>query len=203
MDIRIETSISDEQKQVFLNIIKESFRSLANKGQDCSCYRYTMQDFDDLVMANHHLFAFVGSKPVGLTSCRINTKKKYCYMVVSAIIPEFQKYGIGTMLTSRVTEICQTMGCRYILSDTDVNNIKSVRWHLKNGYRIIGYQSYSSTNYYSYIFRKDLRQKGFFVNHIYYPLRFAISYLAIHIAKKEDGSLTFVGKCINRIIKRV
>lgn len=203
MDIRIETSISDEQKQVFLKIIKESFWSLANEGQDCSCYRYTMQDFDELVMANHHLFAFVDSKPVGLTSCRIDTKQKFGYMVVSAILPEFRKYGIGTMLASRVTEDCLKMGCRYMLADTAINNIKSVRWHIKIGYKIIGYQSYSSTNYYSYIFRKDLKQRGFFINNIYYPLRFAISYLAIRIAKKEDGSLTIFGKGINRIIKRV
>lgn len=91
-----------------------------------------------------------------------------------------------------------------MMSDTSVDNIKSIDWHTnKMGFRIIGYQSYSSTNYYSYIFRKDLKQRGFFINNIYYPLRFAISYLAIRIAKKEDGSLTIIGKCVNKILKKV
>lgn len=104
MDIKIESSITDEKKQVFLDVVKESFRPLANEGHDCSCYRYTMQDFDDLVMANHHLFAFVNSIPAGLISSRFDSEKKYGYIIVIAVLPEYQKYGIGTLLAQRIID---------------------------------------------------------------------------------------------------
>ena len=74
-----------------------------------------------------------------------------------AVARNMQGQGLGTRLIREIIEIARAQGCDCVLSDTATRARSSIRAHRKAGFRIIGMESFSSTNYYSYLFRCQLK----------------------------------------------
>ena len=127
---------------------------------------------------------------------------KYAYNENLAVVPYAKRKGIGTLLLKVIEEIAITNNCDYIGSDTSIGAKSSVKWHLKNGFKIVGYKSYNTTNNYSYLFRKQLVTSKIYDNDFLCKLIFLKSYLMIRLLKKEDGNYTRVGALISSLIHK-
>ena len=77
-------------------------------------------------------------------------------------------------------------GAKYVIADTAITAFDSVTWHLQRCHcHKIGLKSFSSTNYYSYVFRRDLVPRSIFITKIIYPIMFAFSYCFTRMFKKR------------------
>ena len=100
-------------------------------------------------------------------------------------------------------------GYRYFDENTLAAATWSVRWHLKNGYRIVGYSRSVNSNSPSYTFRKqiayDLRHHPTdflwlpYIAPITARLTYAITFLATCICKKRSGELNGLGRLAKRL----
>ena len=74
-----------------------------------------------------------------------------------------------------------------MLASTAIDAKSSVNWHKKNGFRIIELQSSPSTNYYSYIFRKQLVHDPKWSNPVYCKLQYWKSAIRCRMYKLANG----------------
>ncbi len=100
-------------------------------------------------------------------------------------------------------------GYRYMVGNTAIPATWSVKWHLKNGYYIVGYSRSEGSNYASYIFRKQIVID---VRHhptdllwtkpivpITAKLRYWATYIATCICKDKAGRLNWLGRNMKMI----
>ena len=112
---------------------------------------------------------------------------KWAFLSDLAVRPQYKRRGIMTLLHKRIVEIAKSNNCEYIQSDTAVGAKSSVKWHLKNGYRKYDMCSFKATNYYSYIFRKQLVPHPIWSNPIKSKLYFWKKALKCRIYDLENG----------------
>ena len=73
----------------------------------------------------------------------------------------------------------------------------SVKWHLKNGYYIVGYSRSEKNNYASYIFRNPIAPSLLWsrpLEPITAKLLYCLSWLATNICKSKSGKLNWIGR---------
>jgi hypothetical protein len=92
---------------------------------------------------------------------------------------------------------------------TATTAIWSIRWHLKNGYRIIGYQRRPQDNHPLYVFRRQLLPPSICrpVYSLYSltpfcRLRLAATYIATRLFKDGRGNLNWLGRMAKRVVGR-
>jgi ribosomal protein S18 acetylase RimI-like enzyme len=159
--------------------------------------------FADRINENDYevLVAFVKKQLLGTKTMRIHESKgrRCAEGMWLAVAPEAQGMGVGSKLMDYGSEWARDNECDYIWEDTAVRATSSVKMHEKNGYYIYGLDSYLSTDYYSYVFRKQLKP-SLWRYKIVCHTRFFFSFLIIHATKKRSGELTALGRFIKRFI---
>lgn len=104
-----------------------------------------------------------------------------------AIHPDARRMGLASALLKARIDYHKNAGSDCIMSDTAVGAKSSVKYHLKNGFRIIGLFSYPNTNYYSYLFRLQLSSPSKWNSPIYCKCNFIKSFLVITLKYKKNG----------------
>lgn len=129
-----------------------------------------------------------------------------------SVAPKAKRQGIATKLINYEVEWLKNNGYRYTTCSTAIPATWSVRWHLKNGYYIVGYSRSERHNYASYVFRKQIAVD---VRHhptdllwtrplvpITAKLRYWATYIATSICKDKAGRLNWIGRMAKRSLKR-
>ena len=138
-----------------------------------------------------------------------NKRKGGAWGANLAVAPSAKNEGIATrLLQEEITQLRQR-GYRYLQGSTGIPAVWSVRWHLKNGYRIVGYGRNEKENYASYTFRK---QFAYDIKHhptdiFWLPciapvtarLTYAITFLITCICKNRSGELNVLGRFAKRL----
>ena len=141
----------------------------------------------------------------GTLSAHLYTDKdrnSYGYIEYLAVEPSQKRTGIGEKLFSEMERILLSKGVSYIMSDTAARAKSSVKWHRKRGFVIVGYHSYKSTNYYSYIFRKQYSSPSIWNSNLYSSMRFVLSYLKTVLERNKNGDERFLyGKLKQLLVK--
>ena len=129
-----------------------------------------------------------------------------------SVAPKAKRQGIATKLINYEVEWLKKNGYRYTTCSTAIPAKWSVRWHLKNGYYIVGYSRSERHNYASYVFRKQIT-----VDVRYHPadllwtrpiapitakVRYWATYIATSICKDKAGRLNLIGRMAKRSLKR-
>ena len=198
MNIQIINKIPEARYPVLLSMIHDSFCEYLNQGIVFTCSNYTLEDLRNKVLSGVCFIAVDGDDILGITSVS-DIGNGVAYENITAVSPYAKNIGIGTMLYNKRKEYLKTNKYIYLKSDTAVKAIGSVNWHLKKcGCYIAGYQSYHSTNYYSYVFREYMGKCSFYIA-IYLRLRFVLSFLFCRICKTENGAYTFIGRIVSTI----
>lgn len=114
-----------------------------------------------------------------------------------AVLKEYQGMGIASNLFKIREQKAKELGAEYLSSNTSVNAISSVKYHLKNGFQKVRYVSHPNTTYYSYAFIKRFKYHWFWSNKLFVRLYFYNSFIRTKLLRKEDGSKTMIAKLIN------
>ncbi len=198
--MNVEFQIKDEYTswEDLANLLHEAFQERLDQGMRFTCsfmnadeLRYQMADSIVLIAKKQE-----NSQLVGMAAIDINQTNSaiWGYMSNLAIRSEFKRCGIMSSLHRHLVDIAESNGCKYIKSDTAVGAESSVKWHLKNGFKKAQLHSFSSTNYYSIIFRKQLVPHPLWSNSFYCWFRFQLSALKCRMCFHADGKPTWLMK---------
>ena len=184
-----------------LRVIHASFSERVAQGLQYTCSSYTESDLIDLTKNGKILVALDGHSAAVLGVCGFDVRKhktrQYVYLSYIAVSNEAKGKGVGSLLVQKVIDYALHSGSDYILSDTAVSAASAVSLHQKNGFRIIGFLSFPRTNYYSYIFRLQLKKPSFYTIGLFCKCRYFIYFLATRLFKTETG-YTALGKIRRR-----
>ena len=148
---------------------------------------------------------------LGMHTLKLNKRKGRADGANLAVSPKAQHEGIASRMLQAEAQRLRKNGYRYIVENTAIPATWSVRWHLKNGYHIVGYSRSERNNYASYIFRKQIA-----IDLHHHPtdllwvapiasltakLLYCFSWLATNICKSKSGKLNWIGRMAKRYKK--
>ena len=141
---------------------------------------------------------------LGMHTLKLNKRKGRANGANLAVSPRAQHEGIASRMLEAEAQRLRKAGYRYMVGNTGIPAIWSVKWHLKNGYYIVGYSRSERNNYASYIFRKQIATD---VRHhptdllwvapiapLTAKLLYCLSWLATNICKSKSGKLNWIGR---------
>ena len=190
-----------------LNLIKEAFSEHLDEGLHYPCLDYTLESYIEN-MKDHLIWVVTSEEPVelaGVCSMIILSDGKYKYALEhhAAVSPKYKRHGIGSMMKEEKSKYAKDT-CEYMISTTAEKAKNIIKWHKKNGYRIIRYASYSDTNYYSVVMRKQLGDNVKKYNSpLYCALSSYISFIKVKMFKKADGTYRRLGSLILLLINKI
>ena len=145
---------------------------------------------------------------LGMHTLRLNKRKGKADGADLAVSPKALHEGIASRMLEVEAQRLRKVGYRYIVENTAIPATWSVQWHLRNGYRIVGYSRSEKRNYPIYIFRKQI---AIDVRHhptdllwtkpvapITAKLRYCLTWLATNICKSKSGKLNWIGRMAKR-----
>ena len=148
------------------------------------------------------------SELLGMHTLRLNKRKGRANGANLAVSPKAQHEGIASRMLEAEAQRLRKNGYRYIVENTAIPATWSVKWHLKNGYYIVGYSRSERNNYASYIFRKQIATD---VRHhptdllwskpvapITAKIRYCLTWMATMVCKDKAGKLNWLGRMAKR-----
>ena len=148
---------------------------------------------------------------LAMRTLALNKKKGSAAESNLSVLPKAKRQGIGTKLMEAEAERLLKAGYRYVTCYTATSATWSVRWHLKNGYHIMGYVRSKGKNYASYKFRKQIATD---VRHhpsdllwtrpvapLTAKIQYVAYYLATSICKTREGRLNWIGRRAKKILR--
>ena len=149
---------------------------------------------------------------LGMHTLKLNKRKGRANGADLAVSPRAQHEGIASRMLEAEAQRLRKAGYRYMVGNTAIPATWSVQWHLKNGYRIVGYSRSEKQNYASYVFRKQI---AIDVRHhptdllwtkpiapVTARLIYCLTWLATKICKDKAGRLNLVGRLAKRSLKK-
>ena len=146
---------------------------------------------------------------LGMHTLRLNKRKGRADGANLAVSPKAQYEGIATRMLEAEAQRLRKAGYRYMVGSTAIPATWSVRWHLKNGYRIVGYSRSERHNYASYVFRKQIATD---VRHhptdllwtrpiapVTAKIRYCLTWMATMICKDKSGKLNAIGRIAKKL----
>ena len=127
---------------------------------------------------------------------------KYAYFEYLGIRNDMKRKGLATLLFIYIEREALKFGCQYIMSDTSTQAESAIKYHLKNGFKIVGLESYRSTNYWSYVFRKQLVSSKKWNTTLYYKWQYLKSWIFIRLTRDINGNDTILGRLYKTIKKK-
>ena len=199
---RKEAAVTDE---ALYELYKESFRKWTQQGMEAP---WLCASFEEFCKHLNTSTAFIAvdtntDELLGLHCFRGNKKHRRAFGFYLAVTPKAQGQGIATQMLKYEAEIIRQKGYRYLTGNTATTAEWSVRWHLKNGYRIVGYYQAPSNNFANYVFRKQLAPSilwGPTLGPLTARMSFAASWLVNHLVKHSDGQDNLLGRIARKII---
>jgi len=194
---REETGVSYKQ---IVDLMHEAFEERIQQGLNFSCSFITEEEFKRktknaviLVAIDEDAEEFVGFAVITVVTRRF--MGTYAFVQDLSVSPKVKRCGIGTKLENACVSVAIKMKCKYMRCTTAVGAESSVKYHLKQGYKIIGLDSFPTTNYYSYVFRMCLAP-SIWRSDLFCKIAYMLSYIKTHMTKKENGSLTRFGSIL-------
>lgn len=144
-----------------VSLLHESFVERQEQGLQFTCSTITVEYYQKKTCDGIIFVAYDADNNVLLGTAALSLRKDdegvlYSYYHYIAVASIAKHQGIGTLLFREIEGEALKRGAQYILSDTAESAKSSVRYHLKQGFQVVNYETFSNTNYYSYIFRKQL-----------------------------------------------
>ena len=192
MNIEIHPKDENTSWEELTQLFHDSFQERLDQGLNFTCSSFTPETLERLgennvilVAADKDNGALAGTALIEIVK---DKKGTWGYLSNMAISPEYKRCGIGSKLEDGRIAIAKANGCHFVISDTAVGATSSVKWHLKNGFRITRLHSFASTNYYSYIFRKQLVYHPLWSNSLFCKVHYLLSAMKCKMTFHADGS---------------
>ena len=186
---------------------KESHGMWTEQGLDAPWMHLTFPEFQQAIRGVPMFVALDAEtgELLGMHSFRTHRKEGWCYGYRLAIASSARREGIASRMLTYEAERIRQAGYRYLRGVTGTTAEWSVRWHLRNGYRIIGYYHSPNNNFTNYVFRKQLAPSilwGPTLGPLTARMSFAASWLVNHLLKHSDGRDNLLGRFARKIIHK-
>lgn len=192
--------------QDVVSLLHEAFQERLNQGLRYSCSFITEKQFKE--KTSNSIVCVAIDDESGLCGTATLTIKtdyknvKYGYNEYNGIRNNMKRKGIGTLLYTYIEREALNNGCQYLMSDTSTLAKSAIKYHLKNGFKIVGLESYRSTNYWSYVFRKQLALSKKWNSTFYCNLQYLQSWIFIRLTRDINGNDTILGRLYKTIKKK-
>ena len=199
---RKETNVTDE---ALYELFNESFKRWTEKGLEAPWLNVSFEKFCKQLNTSTVFIAVDATTDelLGLHCFRGNRRHRRAFDFYLAVAPKAQGQGISSRMLAYEAEVFKKAGYLYLKDSTATTAEWSVRWHLKNGYRIVGYYRVPNNNFTNYVFRKQLAPSilwGPTLGPLTARMSFAASWLVNHLLKHSDGRDNFLGRIARRMI---
>lgn len=175
-----------------MGLIRESVQERLDQGLDFIVASWTPEEYRERTKDSIVIVAYQGNDLLG-TACSTISKdkngKKYSYEEMMYVSPKSKRGGIGSKMQKKRIEIAKENGCAYTISDTAEGATSSVKWHLKNGYRLVKLRSYSGNNYYSKVFRWQIEPDRLWNNNLFCKTYYWLSSRFCRMCYNPDGTI--------------
>ena len=187
-----------------ISLIKTAFKQWEETGLNSSLLKMTEEDLEKMALARIIVVAYDSQSLdlIGTMTYSISKNNSSCYVSHLAVDPRSSGRGIATQLYGFVLERIKKLGIAFVLSDTSVHAERSIKWHLKVGFKIIGLTSFQTNNYYSYIFRHQISHSIIWNCPLFIWSYYQISRLKTVVLLKADGTRTSIGRIVYRLFKQ-
>lgn len=187
MNYEIVNDISPVYHKALLHMIHRAFADHLNRGLRFTCSFYTIDDLRHKILSGYCFMALSEDKTIlGISSFSHVNNRKESYENITCVSPEARGLGVASALYALGIKKIKSEGAKCVMADTAMEAHDSVRWHLQRcRCHKVGLRSFVSTNYYSYVFRRDLVSRPFYVTKLLYPVMFAWSYGFTRLFKKR------------------
>ncbi len=199
---RKDTNVTDD---ALYELFNESFKRWKEKGLEAPWLNVSFEKFCKQLNTSTAFIAVDANTDelLGLHCFRKNKKRRWAYDFYLAVKPKAQGQGIASRMLAYEAEVIKKAGYLYLKDSTATTAEWSVRWHLKKGYRIVGYYRVPNNNFTNYVFRKQLAPSilwGPMLGPLTARMSFAASWLVNHLLKHSDGRDNLLGRVARRII---
>ena len=215
---RKDTDVTDE---ALYALSKESHRMWTGQGMDAPWMHLSFEEFQKAIRGVPMFVALDAEtgELLGMHSFRTRRKQGWCYGFRLAVTSSAQREGIASRVLAYEEEQIRLAGYRYIKEATATTANWSINWHLKNGFRIMGYYHSPNNNFANYVFRKQLipislsslSGIAFILRHPVYALhssaafcrlRFLLAYAITCLTKDSQGHDNFLGRLARWILRK-
>lgn len=144
-----------------LVLLQDSFQEHLKEGIRYSLLSYSLDDFIAVTKDAIVLVAVDENDLLGSLSLFLHDdgRRKWAYNDFWGVSNKARRMGIGSLLIEKEKRICKEYGCEYMISNTSVKSESSKKGHLKNGYKIVGYQGCAV---YTYLFRMQFKHPSIY-----------------------------------------
>lgn len=196
------------------SLIQDSYQQWVDEGIQA---RWLKQPFADFCKMLKHAVVFLAVNTpkrqlLGLHCFYCYPKKHYAYGFYLAVNSQAKYQGIATQMLKYEKEQFLARGYRSLIGVTEVTATWSVRWHLKNGYRIFGYSKGRSPYCDTYSFRLQLSPVSWYQpstwlwNKPMAPITarccYLVSYAVSKMTHQHNGQLNWMGKLAKRLVSK-
>lgn len=201
---RKETDVTDE---ALYALDQESHRMWAEQGMEAPWMHLTFTEFQEAIR-NVPMFVATDAETgelLGMHSFKPHRKQRWCYGFRLAVAASVRREGIASRMLEYEAEFIRQKGYQYLREVTATTADWSVQWHLKNGYRIVGYYRVPGNNFTNYVFRKQLAPSilwGPTLGDFTARMSFAGSWLVNHLLKHSDGRDNLLGRIARKVIHK-
>ena len=197
----------------------ESFKTWAERGLEAPWMHRSLEEFQRVI---HGVSVFVAldaetGELLGMHCFKTYRRQGWCYGFLLAVAASVRHEGIASRMLAFEVERIRESGYRYIKEVTATTADWSINWHLKNGFRIIGYHRSPNNNFANYVFRKQLipislsspSDIAFILRHPVYALhssaafcrlRYILSYVVTRLVKDSHGHDNLLGRLARKMI---
>ena len=200
--IRVLLRTDESADREILELVHLAFEERKTQGLNFTCINYTIDDIKKKAEGAFVFLAYDKNKLVGCIFFHVYPQKgNYGYIEVVSTHPDYKGMGIASILIARIFQKAKELGVIYIGSDTAVNANSSVKWHLKNGFAIIKLQSSTKSNYFSYVFRKQLKKPSIWNCSLWTKTHYIFSFIKCRMMRNQFGQYTAIGKLVKKVKK--
>ena len=196
MNLEIRTKDDSVSWQDLADLLHQAFEERVQQGLHFTCSYLTAAELESSSKGSIVMMACDrdSGQLLGTGSMKIEGEgeDRHAYQFNLAVRPGLKRNGISTQLHKARIEIAKSQNCAYILSDTAIGATSSVKWHLKNGFRIIGLHSFYETNYYSYMFRMQLKPHPLWSNPLFCKIHYWLSALKCRATFTANGDSRYL-----------
>jgi GNAT superfamily N-acetyltransferase len=204
---RRETCITDEQ---LFALYKDAYSQWSDAGIESSWRDFTQEDFEHLSRYAAKASVFVAidkdtGELLGAHTLRANKRTRVVNTSALAVASKAKGHGIASALLRFEADRARKAGFRYFRDSTATNATWSVNWHLKNGYRIVGYKRSETDNHPSYVFRLQLQPSILWsgpLAPITARVCYLCSYIVTNLIKDSKGRFNVLGRIAKFFLRR-
>ncbi len=198
--MRVEVLLKDFPCEEITELLHESYKEHLEAGRRYFAAIQTVEQTRERLEGTYCVVAYDGDRLVGTLSFRIYHKEDvhnrkwyeddtYLYIGQLAVLPSYRKSKALVLMAMKASTLEEVKECKSAFTDTSTEADALVESYLKLGFQIVDFISWETTNYYSYVFRREITGKKF--SDAYCMLRFNISKMLCMIQYTKDGKKRF------------